>query len=154
MGDLTVSTPGYSDNGDHVTTGSPVEALAGFAPAPYPTDVAIVEWNSGRTILMSFLLCEFRADQDTDGKLDAVELWENVITYLQYVCGDVNGDRKVEISDAVYFVNYLFRSGIPPQCPPFPYTSCGDVNGDGAVTIADVVYLINYLFKSGPAPIC
>lgn len=70
------------------------------------------------------------------------------------ICGDVNGDGKVDISDAVYLILYIFKSGEPPHCEPYPYTSCADTGGNGEVSIADVVYLINYLFKSGPAPIC
>jgi hypothetical protein len=148
---LIVATDGYIDHGDHVSVGSGAP-LAGFTPSYSTGDAAIVEANNTETILMSFTLCEFRGDQDTDGTLDAVELWENVITYLQYVCGDVNRDRVVTIADAVYLIMYLFKSGNPPKC--VPDTSCGDANGNGEVTVEDVVYLINYIFKSGPAPIC
>lgn len=63
--------------------------------------------------------------------------------------GDANSDGSVSISDAVYLVNYLFRTGPPPE----PVKK-GDLNGDGDVTISDIVYLINYLFKGGPSPIC
>ncbi len=69
------------------------------------------------------------------------------------VCGDVNGDVEVNLSDIVYFINYLFQGGDPPQCP-YPYTFCTDCNGDGAVGLPDVVHLINYVLKSGPDPIC
>jgi len=69
------------------------------------------------------------------------------------LCGDTNGEGKVDISDAVYLILYFFKSGGTPQCPE-PYTSCADVNGDGEVTISDVVYLINYLLKGGDPPIC
>jgi hypothetical protein len=64
-----------------------------------------------------------------------------------FVCGDANGDEVVDISDVVYLISYLFRSGDPPV--PM---QAGDVNLDGIVHSADVVYLINYLFKGGPAP--
>jgi hypothetical protein len=70
------------------------------------------------------------------------------------VCGDVNGDGGVNITDIVYFIDYLLKSGPSPLCPPEPYASCADCNGDGDVTISDIVYLINYVLKSGDPPIC
>lgn len=70
------------------------------------------------------------------------------------VCGDVNSDWNVEVTDIVYLINYLFKSGEPPLCPPEPYTACADANGDFEVTLADIVYLINYLLKNGPPPQC
>lgn len=67
-----------------------------------------------------------------------------------YTCGNVNSDSSVSVSDIVYLINYLFKSGQAPHCTP--YIDCADVNWDGKVSVSDVVYLINYLFKGGPLP--
>jgi hypothetical protein len=66
---------------------------------------------------------------------------------FQFVCGDCNGDGLVDPADAVYLINYLFKSGSAPDP-----VEAGDCNCDGVVDPADVVYLINYLFKEGPPP--
>ena len=68
---------------------------------------------------------------------------------LECICGDVNADGGVNIVDAVYIINWLFKSG-PDLCPPL----MGHISFDRAVTIADVIYLINYQFKNGPEPVC
>jgi hypothetical protein len=65
-------------------------------------------------------------------------------------CGDANNDSKVNVGDAVYLINYVFKSGAAPACSPA--TLCGDANGDSKVNVGDAVYLINYVFKKGPAP--
>jgi len=62
--------------------------------------------------------------------------------------GDANGDGEVTISDVVYLVNYLFKSGPAPV----PFSRVGDANCDDIVDIVDAVYLVNYLFKNGPPP--
>jgi hypothetical protein len=54
---------------------------------------------------------------------------------------------EIDIRDAVYLTNYLFRDG--PASNPL---EAGDVTCDEVVNISDVVYLINYLFKYGPEP--
>jgi hypothetical protein len=66
-----------------------------------------------------------------------------------FVCGDVDGDGKVDLGDIVYLINYLYKGGPPPN----PWDA-GDVNDDGIINLGDLVYLINYVFKSGPAPDC
>ena len=71
------------------------------------------------------------------------------ITVLPYLAGDANGDAQVTISDIVYLISYLFKSGPAPD----PLET-GDANCDSKVTVSDVVYLINYLFKGGPPPGC
>lgn len=64
--------------------------------------------------------------------------------------GDPNADAATNVGDAVYLINFIFKSGPAPT----PYTICsGDANGDCAVNVGDAVYQINYIFKSGPAPV-
>lgn len=61
--------------------------------------------------------------------------------------GDCNNDRAINVGDAVYLINYIFRGGPPPVFPPE-----GDVNCDGKTNVGDAVYIINYVFRGGPAP--
>ncbi len=66
---------------------------------------------------------------------------------LGFLCGDADGDAAVNVADAVFLINYIFRGGPPPQ--PM---EAGDANLDDAINIGDPVYLINYIFKGGPEP--
>lgn len=68
---------------------------------------------------------------------------------VPYVSGDANGDSLVTVSDVIYLINYLFKSGPPPN----PSVSA-DANCDGILNVSDVVYIINYIFKDGLAPAC
>jgi hypothetical protein len=68
-------------------------------------------------------------------------------TVSTYFCGDSNGDLGVNISDAVYIINYVFIGGEPP----FTGTS-GDANCDGVVNVSDAVWIINYVFIGGNEP--
>jgi hypothetical protein len=64
------------------------------------------------------------------------------------LCGDVNHDGVVNIGDAVYILNWLFKSGPAPM----PSMCVGDVNNDDRVDLGDAVYILNWLFKSGSLP--
>jgi len=73
-----------------------------------------------------------------------------IVNYQQtYICGDANGDGKVNVGDAVYVVSYVFRGG-PAPTP----MDAGDANCDGKVNVGDAVYIITYVFRGGPAPCC
>ncbi len=71
------------------------------------------------------------------------EVW----AYTTNVCGDANGSGAVNISDAVFLINYIFSGGPAPN----PLES-GDADCSGLVTISDVVFLINYIFAGGLPP--
>ncbi|MEE9442317.1 MAG: dockerin type I domain-containing protein [candidate division Zixibacteria bacterium] len=65
----------------------------------------------------------------------------------QYICGDANGDGRINLNDVLFIVSYTFLSGPPPE----PYES-GDVNCDEWVNVGDIVYLINTIFRDGRMP--
>jgi C1A family cysteine protease len=72
-----------------------------------------------------------------------------VLGIANFVHGDANGDKTVDVSDAVYLIEYIFSGGSGPNPP-----SSGDNNCDNSTDISDVVYLIAYIFGTGPAPTC
>jgi hypothetical protein len=63
------------------------------------------------------------------------------------ICGDVNDDMQVNVSDAVYIINYVFVGGDPPVIQ-----RSGDVNCDENTNISDAVWIINYVFVGGNDP--
>ena len=82
---------------------------------------------------------EDQTDSDGDGVGDACD----------FICGDVNGDRVINIFDVTYLITYLYLNGEPPVS-----MNDADVNSDTLINIFDITYLISYLYLEGPAPQC
>ena len=74
----------------------------------------------------------------------------SVFVFMIAVRGDANSNGFVDVGDAVYIVNYVFRGGPAPTPQPI----AGDANCDGGTDVADAVFLINYIFRGGPPPGC
>ncbi|HER00688.1 MAG TPA: hypothetical protein ENO22_15235 [candidate division Zixibacteria bacterium] len=64
-----------------------------------------------------------------------------------YICGDASGDEVVNISDAVYIINYIFTGGAAPEP-----VAAADGNCDGSCNVSDAVMIINFIFSDGGAP--
>ncbi|MDH4033371.1 MAG: dockerin type I repeat-containing protein, partial [candidate division Zixibacteria bacterium] len=62
--------------------------------------------------------------------------------------GDLNGDGRIDISDLVWLVDWMFTGGPPPPC-----LEQADVNADGVIDISDLVWLVDFMFTGGPPPI-
>jgi hypothetical protein len=63
-----------------------------------------------------------------------------------FVRGDANGDAKLDISDAIAILAYLF-SGSETDCE-----DALDGNDSDKIDIADAIYVLSYLFGGGPHP--
>jgi hypothetical protein len=80
-----------------------------------------------------------QTDTDSDGIGDACE----------FICGDANGDTRINLLDVSYIINYLYRGGLAPN----PIQSA-DVNHSATINLLDVSYIISYLYRQGSAPNC
>jgi Dockerin type I domain len=79
--------------------------------------------------------------------------WSNVQSFITETftgatkCGDANSDNIINISDALYIINYIFTGGAAPS----PLSN-GDTNCDQKVNISDALIIINFIFISGSPP--
>jgi hypothetical protein len=64
-----------------------------------------------------------------------------------FICGDVDGSKQINFSDAVFIVNYIFTAGAAPS-----QFEAADVNCDLRLDISDAVYLLNFFFNFGASP--
>lgn len=66
---------------------------------------------------------------------------------IEYLCGDANNSGGVDVADAVYLINHIFRGGPPPEL-----MLAANVNCDDSVNISDAVWMINHIFRAGAGP--
>ena len=102
-----------------------------------------------------FAIGMFSADLDEDEDLDVAVInfsagKLSILLNSEEIRGDVDNSGYIDIIDAVYLLNYLFRKG------PEPYSQeSGDSNCDGRLSVADVIFTLQYIFQSmSPTPSC
>ncbi|MGQ9591554.1 MAG: lamin tail domain-containing protein [Planctomycetota bacterium] len=79
--------------------------------------------------------------------LGSVNLGECPDLEPKFIRGDATSDCGVDITDAIFILNYLFTGGQPPRCE-----DAADVNDTGALDISDGIYLLGYLFLGSDPP--
>ena len=90
-------------------------------------------------------LCDNCPDEPNPGQEDSNN--NGVGDVCDVVCGDVDGNGIITISDAVFLINFIFAGGPAPGS-----VTAADADCNGIITISDAVYLINYIFAGGPSP--
>ncbi|MBD3381297.1 MAG: hypothetical protein GF404_03765 [candidate division Zixibacteria bacterium] len=88
------------------------------------------------------------ATDDSDPQLSDDMNFEIFVETGTLLIGDANNDGNIDVSDAVYIINYAFVGG--PD--PVPVLEVGDANCDASVDVSDAVYIINFAFAGGLAP--
>ncbi len=64
-----------------------------------------------------------------------------------FVRGYINPDSSIDVSDAIFLLQFLFQGTRKPTCQ-----AAADVNDDNGVDIADAISLLTYLFANGREP--
>ena len=83
------------------------------------------------------------------GSLDALLLGLEIAEGTEnFVRGDLNGDQKVDLADAMGVFFFLILGEFTPDC-----LDAVDADDDGLLTIVDGIYLITFLYRAGPAPL-
>ncbi len=60
--------------------------------------------------------------------------------------GDVNSDGFVDLADAIFGLDFLFREGAFPDC-----RKAADTTDDGRITVTDSIWILLHLFGSKPS---
>lgn len=63
-----------------------------------------------------------------------------------FIRGDANRDGRLDISDPIHILGFLFSNGI------LICQDAGDVDDSGQHDLADPIYLLMHLFVDGPDP--
>ncbi|MCH2579975.1 MAG: hypothetical protein MK133_02105, partial [Planctomycetes bacterium] len=66
---------------------------------------------------------------------------------VRFLRGDGNGDGAIDLTDAVYTLNYLFLGGIVPGC-----LDAADADDDEEIQLTDGIYTLSFLFSGGAPP--
>ncbi|MFH1699952.1 MAG: M1 family aminopeptidase [Candidatus Zixiibacteriota bacterium] len=99
------------------------------------------------TELGEFVFSIYAEDEFNPELKDTTEFTIVVTDAITDRPGDANNDGDVNVGDAVFLINHVFKGGPPPEVPNW-----ADANADCAVNVGDAVYLINHVFKGGTPP--
>lgn len=143
----------YPKTGDYIIEIFPEASALGASGS------AVVSTGDGSTFLSRARERDYVVGLRTDGTIEVVFGPESFPTTgtidtllypsTPFAIGDANGDGIINVSDAVFVLDFIFENGNSST-----YPGQSDANCDGLINILDVVYVLDYLFQDGPKPSC
>jgi aminopeptidase YwaD len=97
------------------------------------------------TMMLRFTANDGDPQSIVEAGVDAVHIHN--FSCESFVCGDVDGNSEVNVSDAVSLIDYVFADGSEPDTQ-----AEADVDCNGKVNVTDAVYLIAFIFGNGIEP--
>ncbi len=116
------------------------ESVVARPEAVYPLDMAVA--GDG-----GFVLAGGIVPVDAENADFALLKFEPERELAAFRRGDTNADGRVNLSDAVATLNFLFVAGAAPPCG-----DAADADDTGELNLTDGVYSLNFLFLAGPSP--
>lgn len=111
--------------------------LVDFSPEDSPEHAVLASKEIYYDSIGKFTLSVISADQEGA----KIHIDRNPVLFQR---GEVNNDHRVDLSDAIFILNFLFNSGNEPSC-----LDATDINDDGVVDLSDAIFLLQYLFIGG-----
>jgi hypothetical protein len=147
---VLTSLYGFASPCSLTVTGLPADASGSFDPNPaIPTDTSLLIVYTSDSTPGGLYDLTVTATEPGGGGVEHSAQVVLLVSTVEPIIGDANGNGEVEPRDVVYIINYLF--GNNPAPTPL---ETGDANCDGVINPGDVIYLLNYLFRNGPSPDC
>jgi len=71
------------------------------------------------------------------------------VACLGYLCGDANGNDRINLLDITFIICFLYKNGPAPLL-----TEAADPDQSGNIDLLDVTFLVEFLYRSGSTPSC
>jgi hypothetical protein len=98
-------------------------------------------------VVFAFHYAKAAADQGFWAVDDVAVTGETKVTRPVFHRGDVNNDGKLDLSDPITLLGFLFQGGAAPAC-----MEAANVNDDGKLDLSDPIGLLGFLFQGGKPP--
>jgi len=141
--DIQLARMFYNDEllGDFTWNGTEFAGVDLWAPAGtspmYYDDLSMVPEE----------ICDNETDDDDDGLVDCDDDACPPCPVSGFVRGDPNSNGRIDLTDGILILNFLFLGGPAPVC-----MDSGDADDDGAIALTDAVRVFGFLFLGGDSP--